>query len=61
MKRKLICFILVGLACSMLFAWSQIYCPRGCRDSRNPALPQRGISSLDGSHLECPKCGHRWR
>jgi len=27
----------------------------------NLALPQRGIPSLDGSHLECPKCGHKWK
>ena len=61
MKRKIICFILIGLVCGMLFAWSHIYCPMGCRDSRSSALPQRGIPSLDGSYLECPKCGHKWR
>lgn len=54
MKRKIICFALIGLACSMLFAWSQIYCPRGC-------FQTKGVPSRDGSYLECPKCGHRWR
>ena len=54
MKRKILVILSLVMLAGEVFAWSQLYCPKGC-------FQTKGVPSRDGSYLECPKCGHRWK
>lgn len=60
-KKILVLSLMMIAMAASVFAWSQVYCPMGCRNPINPALAQKGVPSMDGTYLECPTCGHIWR